>query len=285
MKVFGNLLAARVLRRIGLIEHVNFTEHIWENHLKIAIPIRAGLGLAYQSTSDGWMSTLLRTIISMQEGLFIDVGANVGQTLMKVKSVNAEWPYLGFEPDPTCVEYICELIKRNKFAKSVIVPAGLSDQAGILTLFLNGPADPCATVVPYFRGDEESKDKKYVAVLRLDDVVRSLRVRHVSTIKIDVEGSELNVLKGALQTIQRERPFILCEILPTYNLTHDVDRARFNRQSELVQLIRGMGYNILRIDHKNANLISLDEIEVHSNLEMCDYLFAPVEKLTVIRKS
>jgi hypothetical protein len=51
-----------------------------------------------------------------------------------------------------------------------------------------------------------------VPLRRLDSVVEELKLKHVDVIKIDVEGAEIQVLKGAMNTIARFKPFLIIEV-------------------------------------------------------------------------
>jgi hypothetical protein len=51
-----------------------------------------------------------------------------------------------------------------------------------------------------------------VPLKRLDSVVKELRLKRVDAIKIDVEGAEIQVLKGAVNTITKFRPLIIIEV-------------------------------------------------------------------------
>ena len=52
----------------------------------------------------------------------VDVGANLGQTLLKVKRLDRRARYVGFEPNPWCVVYMEELVRVNRLEHCSIVP-------------------------------------------------------------------------------------------------------------------------------------------------------------------
>jgi hypothetical protein len=111
----------------------------------------------------------------------------------------------------------------------------------------------------------------------LDDLYGPLGIRNIAIVKIDVEGFELEVIKGAMQFLRAERPFIVCEILPVYDETSERGKVRIPRQNELLSLLEELDYGIVRINHNDASLMPIRTIEVHSNLGMCDYVFFPNE--------
>ena len=60
-----------------------------------------------------WKTDLIKRLVSPDDGAFIDVGANVGQTLLDILSSHPTAQYIGFEPNPSCVFYLQSLIKLN----------------------------------------------------------------------------------------------------------------------------------------------------------------------------
>lgn len=134
--------------------------------------------------------------------LAIDVGANCGffsYYLARMgKSVEA------FEPLPICARAISAF----RSPRIQVHNVALSSASGTLRLFtpvFNGvPYPACSTFTPV-AGPHESCE---VPVRTLDEFA----FRDLCLVKIDVEGHELAVLKGAEQTLRRERPVVLVEI-------------------------------------------------------------------------
>ncbi|MFM7244192.1 MAG: FkbM family methyltransferase, partial [Planctomycetaceae bacterium] len=75
-----------------------------------------------------------------------------------------------------------------------------------------------------------------VEVRTLDSVINALNVSHVDFIKIDVEGAEIDVLKGSLQTLESHRPTLCIEVCP-----HTYSAAGWTTQ-DLVELLLPFGY-------------------------------------------
>ena len=270
---------ARMLRRLKLLSYLNFHENISINKRKIAIPLKAGVGVQHAWSTDKAMLNIYRRLLASSPGLFIDVGANIGQTLLKIRALDPQRRYIGFEPNPICVDYLVTLITKNNFSNCDIVPVGLSDSNEVVRLFLNDDVDSAATLIEEFRPEKIPPTlTNYVSTFRLDDIAESLTIRNIAVIKIDVEGSELEVLKGAMNLLKAERPVIVCEILPLYDENSKTGAQRAPRQRELIELLHGMEYSMARIQHAHATLVAIKDIEVHSNLDLCDYVFSPKEK-------
>src|SRR5262249_24122108 len=139
-----------------------------------------------------------------------------GHTLVKVKAVDPAREYVGFEPNPNCLAYAQHLVDVNKFSGCTIVPAGLSDKSGLMKLFLNPHVDPSATIVEGFREPARYARHILVPVYVGDDVLEDLGAREVAVVKIDVEGGELDVIRGLRRTLARSAPILFCEVLPIF---------------------------------------------------------------------
>jgi len=140
----------------------------------------------------------------------IDVGANVGFfTRGFARATGKEGVVLAFEPQtvPRSILTTASFFKRNQNIQ--ILPFALGETAGMLTLS--------------------------IPLARLDDVLERYDFGPVSMIKIDVEGAELNVLKGAEATLRKYTPVVICEI--------DGREHRFGSTGgELVTYLENLGY-------------------------------------------
>lgn len=125
---------------------------------------------------------------------FVDVGANVGYyTLMAASLVGAEGRVLAFEPSPYAFDRLASAIKKNLLAQAQVTQIGLSDTPGELQLFIPkivGNHSPSMIA-------NEGGAPINVPVRRLDDYLTMAGINHVDLMKIDVEGYEPNVLRGA----------------------------------------------------------------------------------------
>jgi len=268
----------KVLDRMNLLKHVNVFCDAVVRGKKMYIPVLSGTGLENLPFTELWMCDLIQYALSVKSGFFMDIGANVGQTLMKLRAVNEERPYVGFEPNPECVHYFNILVSRNKFKNVDLIPAGLFDQNSVLTLKLYSASstDQGASLIENFR-DTEVYQKINVPVFEYQHIAYTHDLHEMAMIKVDVEGAELEVLTSLRSAIIQYQPVILVEILPAYikDLTERVER-----QNKIGALVKELGYDILRI-HKTddkrrvAKLERLPEFDIHGNMEFTDYALAP----------
>lgn len=136
----------------------------------------------------------------------IDIGCHKGEILDLMLTYAPEGKHYGFEPIPSLFETLA-----TKYRKvATIYPYALSDQSGTtqFNFVKNAPA---------YSGIKERKydvkhpeiEKIEVQVKTLDDVIPQEHPIHF--IKIDVEGGEFGVLKGARQILKRYHPIVLFE--------------------------------------------------------------------------
>lgn len=165
---------------------------------------------------------LLRCLMSkLKRGLFIDVGAYVGfYTILAAKS---GWRVLAFEPNPLNLLLLKHNISLHDVGGNVIVfDKGVGDVQQYAKLTISSsPSESSFT--KYLGGSLRMMDV-IVELTTLDSIVESLDVGgDVSIVmKIDVEGFGLNVVKGAIKTIKRFRPWILFEVHRTFDEADEV---------------------------------------------------------------
>jgi FkbM family methyltransferase len=134
----------------------------------------------------------------------IDVGANEGRVLDEIVRVAPAAHHIAYEPIPSLA---AELARR--FAAVDVRCAALSDEEGEVE-FVHVKSRPGYSGLrerPY--PGREEVERIQVHVERLDDVLPE--GFKPSLVKIDVEGAEGKVLAGAIETLERHRPFVVFE--------------------------------------------------------------------------
>ncbi len=281
------LIFLRLLNKIGILKFLifNVRTEIYSN--TFSIPIIKGIGIKNIKSTESWMVSLLHKLIPLVEDkTFIDVGVNIGQTLLKLKSVSQKMNYIGFEPNPSAVFYTNELIKSNHFKNTAIVPIGLSNKTEVLTLKLynKSDVDASASILAEFRPNEKIIEEKYIPVFHVNDLTNlKSSLEKVGILKIDVEGAELEVLESLEKVIGIAYPLILMEILPVYNTDNTY---RIERQEKIERILHQFNYSIYRIIKSNQNntpiiFEKIESIGIHNDLSKCDYIFVPKDKSDV----
>lgn len=182
---------------------------------------------------DGSYETHLQSVMvgNLKPGdVFWDVGANEGFfTLLASVLVGEKGKVVAFEPHPRTCQQLAKQVSINARSNVAIIQKAVADTPGKMQLV----DDPMCTMarlaqVKSARGADRTID---VSVTTLDDEFSRCDGRVPDLIKIDVEGAELLVLKGA-DRLLRERPSLVIEI-------HTPELA-----SEIHPLLERYGYRV-----------------------------------------
>ncbi len=153
--------------------------------------------------------------------LVVDVGGNIGQTVLSVKRVMPSARVVSFEPSPKPLVVLRRLQRR--FPDLEVHPVGLSDGAGTACLYtpvymgkiMSGLASlDRASAESWLNPASVFRFRPDRIALRCDDVsIMTLDDFHLAPdlIKIDVQGAEDRVICGGQETILRHRPVLLVE--------------------------------------------------------------------------
>lgn len=177
----------------------------------------------------------------------IDVGANMGVYTYALSRIASR--VHAIEPQTACCETIAAWGRTRGNVE--VHNIGVGATAGQLTLYIpvhgGKPLGTRASFIPVNGEHHES----HVAVRTLDD----LGIQDVGFIKIDAEGFERDVLKGALRTLERDRPNILIEIDP-----QRLSGAEF---SATFGLLESLGYRGHYYDGSRLQPCRADVQELH----------------------
>lgn len=263
------MLIRSLLIKLKLVKRINFAGTMVIGGKKFKIPVINGISSGY---SEDWMLELLKKFTPIAGNNFVDVGVNMGQTLLKSKVVFEQSNYVGFEPNTSCVHYLQKLVAVNGIKQCEIIPVGISDTTQIIKLnyYNENEDDQLASIVDGFRPDQPVKSSVHIPVFHGDDLTGTLPEGHNSMLKIDVEGAELEVISGLSGWIKKNAPFIIVEILPVYKADNTF---RVNRQQQLERLLASLNYKIARINKQNIQQLDLlPEIGIHGDVSLSDYV-------------
>jgi FkbM family methyltransferase len=214
--------------------------------------------IALQSTHwdarEEWLDAAFKSVLQCRAGVFVDVGANLGQTMFKILALDPSRQYVGFEPQIGCCLMLQSFLEENHIGNFTILPVGLSNTNQFLKIHGGGTYyGSCASVVEGFRPDSFYDSLRYVCLRKGDEALADLNVSAVCGIKVDVEGAELEVFEGLLHTIERTMPFLIFEVLnhslaaTGTRLSDEIIRFRELRIEKLEKLLRELGYEIFNL--------------------------------------
>jgi len=206
---------------------------------------------------------VLATVVR-QGTVVIDVGANIGFFTQRFASwVGETGKVIAIEPEDVNFERLHQMVLRRQIEAVVeTVQAVAAESAGQLKLKLN-PANP---------GDHRvAEEGTPVRAVCLDELVAERGWPTVSLVKIDVQGAEERVLRGALKLIEKSQPAFFIEI------DDAILRVSGSSAESIFRLLTGLDYQI----HRNQNRQISPVISIPQALSLCregaytDFLFLP----------
>ncbi len=136
----------------------------------------------------------------LREGdTFLDIGAHCGLFSALASQIICEnGRILAFEPNPDILPFLMANTERDKVDVHAMA---LSDASGEATLWQGGSSDTALSSIAY-----ELSNAKHstVKTQTLDDFLATIDIGQVALAKVDVEGSELKLFRGAKQTLKRK---------------------------------------------------------------------------------
>lgn len=172
----------------------------------------------------------------------IDVGANVGfYTVLIARTLAPGSRILALEPTRNALRRLRSNLARNGVdSKAVIFEGVSSDETGELTLNTIAGMEEYSSLGPL--DHHAVRGKGFEAVSVAASTIDSLVTQHglkPGFLKIDAEGSEHRVLRGAAATLAAFRPIILSE------LTDSLLRRNGSSSAEVIEFLQGHGYRIV----------------------------------------
>lgn len=169
--------------------------------------------------------------------VFYDIGANVGFfTIVAAKLVGETGKVYAFEPGSKNAAQIRHNAQMNNFSQVEVIEKAVSHTSGtgklLLAQYSGGHALSTADAPPDLAGSME------VYLVAIDDLVEAGKILPPTVIKLDVEGAEVDALRGMTQTIKTHKPTIVYEV-------DDGEAESFQQKNrEIANLIKSLGYKI-----------------------------------------
>ncbi|UCH22576.1 MAG: FkbM family methyltransferase [Deltaproteobacteria bacterium] len=150
------------------------------------------------------------------EAIIFDIGANIGSMALNFARLIPEGYIYAFEP----THFAFEKLKQN-----ISLNSGLAERVRAVQLFVSDRSGPSHGIRAYSSwkvdGSAQNthplhggmiRNAEGISAVTIDDFCKQNHISRVDLIKIDTDGYELQVLKGAHQTIEKCSPFLIFEI-------------------------------------------------------------------------
>lgn len=209
-----------------------------------------------KDTMDTFCSWLL------PDTVFYDLGANVGYYAFMANRYIDKGKIYSFEPLPANIEVFKSHLKLNEgkmgYNSIELLPYAVADTDKQVVFSNNDKAIEGNTYIDSAMHTGSSKNL-VVTCFSIDSLIEK-GYKQPDVIKIDVEGAEYDVLRGAEKTLRNFTPNILLA-------THDCHLPGV--QQQCVEYLQNLGYELTKLKSHNKVLAGLDDyIAVHRNRVM-----------------
>jgi len=212
------------------------------------------------------VSNLIKATLSTG-GIALDVGANIGiHSLSMARAVGATGRVYSFEPHRDILKKLIENLSLNNMFWVEPVNIGLAKESGTAILHSFDGSDSNQGTSSILNQFGFQGQKFEIKILSLDDFSREKNLARLDFLKIDVEGSEMDVLLGGIETLKRFRPSIVFE----YNLYRDMDKQGYKM---IISFFEALGYKLYLVE--SNYLIDLNKADILGNVN----IFAVYNKL------
>jgi FkbM family methyltransferase len=227
-----------------------------------------GNSLVARKSYEPDVQNALKTLIGLDslrnhETVFADIGANIGLHSLYLKSLYPQMLIVAFDPSPYSWTYMELSIKYNTIDNVRIVKTALSDMTGTIEMFNWGEESSADSLRNTGRVNGVIPNMVRVPVTRLDDIDDSSRF---SVIKMDCEGAELSILRGAKKLLSNNKPLVILEFNKDNMKSFEVDT------SQIESLLSEVGYSLYSLDFIKLNHEKFEE-SLHKNIE--NYILLP----------
>jgi FkbM family methyltransferase len=171
---------------------------------------KEGFYFCGKSVSSFWVASTFaepytRPYLNLGKGVFVDIGANIGKYSILVGKKYPQNKIIAIEPELDNLKLLHKNISLNNLDNVIICPFGAYSKEGKSKLYLSSESNGSHSLL------KESDKYVLIKLKTLDRIMVDQNVSKVDLIKIDVEGAELDVLKGARKIIFRDHPKLLFE--------------------------------------------------------------------------
>lgn len=174
-------------------------------------------------------------IIRLAKGCknIFDIGGNFGWYSLLCAKTIPEAQLFTFEPVPRTFGYLQKNIVLNGVKNVQLFNFGFSDSEQEISFYYYPEGSGNASIANL--SETEGVQSVICKVKKLDDFVKNSG-SHIDFIKCDVEGAELLVFKGGIESIRRDKPIVFAELLRKFAAKFDY------HPNEVIELFRSCGY-------------------------------------------
>lgn len=214
----------------------------YDGNLKISLDISKSMGASlywtgfHEFNEMRFLNRFLKDDIT-----FVDVGANQGEYTLFVAKRLPRGNVLAFEPTSFFYDRLKYNVELNAMTNVRCFKLGLSDHTGEVPIYYNDDNPDNHEGLASLFSVAGNNETERISLATLDKVVRAEGISRIDFIKVDVEGSEWAVLRGAEQVLKKFKPGLMVELneVTARKAGYDVN--------EMIIWLESLGYDAYEI--------------------------------------
>ncbi len=174
-----------------------------------------GWNLTLFGEYEGTTNKLLRLLVKKNHYV-IEAGANLGSETLLMSRLCPHGRVFAFEPAPQSFNYLSFNIRENQLDNVQFFPKALGDKEANINLFLlpdDFPNQGMSSKIKHSRANRSIE----VPQTTIDHFLKENRLEQFDFLKMDVQGAELDILKGGVNSIIEHQPIIFLEASDSYS--------------------------------------------------------------------
>ncbi len=214
------------------------------------------------------LETQILKFFAKKSRTIFDIGANVGYYAVELsQSISSVSAIHAFEPVPNSFEQLKQNVELNEISSLVTcIPLAVSNTHGKIRLYKPKTSGSSASSARNLHPDEKV-EKIDVSTIILDHYIQFAEINDFDLLKIDVEGAELMVIEGAINSIQKYRPVIFVELLRKWS-------APFGyHPNKVLETLMPLGYRCYGVGTSMREIFEVTDSTLETN-----FLFVPPSK-------
>lgn len=193
-----------------------------------------------------------------KDATIIDIGANIGAMSLQFAKMVPDGKVISFEPT---------IYALTKLKKNLSLNPNLANRITVVNSFLSSTIEDNAKLKAYssWRVDKSASDNHElhggtpmstdgVGSTTLDRYIQENKITNIQFIKIDTDGHEHNILKGAYETLKSQKPTIIFEVADYIMIEHKIDFTFY------INYFNELNYTIKTVEGRTVNSSNYESI-------------------------